>query len=78
MKRDDVHFNLGAYVLGRLEPEGADEVWRDRGPRPVLDGNEKQALRCPDRGHVSRLEWLSENARELLMEKGERKLLLAA
>lgn len=40
---------------------------------PVAMGHTKQALRCPECGHLDSLDWLPEDARMLLIEKVERK-----
>lgn len=36
---------------------------------PVHDGDGKQALRCPRCGHLDRLEWLPEDARQSVLEE---------
>jgi hypothetical protein len=40
---------------------------------PVLDGDGKWALRCPDCGHVDHLPWLSEEAGLLLWGDARRR-----
>ena len=42
---------------------------------PVLDDGE-WALRCPECGHLDRLEWLSEEARPLVLGLARRRHLL--
>ena len=48
----------------------------DREPVATSDGNE--ALRCPDCGHLDRLEWLPEEARRHVFEEVERRQPKAA
>ncbi len=44
---------------------------------PVRAGGER-ALRCPECGHVDRLQWLPEDARRRVLEEAERRRLSAA
>ena len=48
----------------------------DREPVATEDGS--QALRCPDRGHLDRLDWLPEEVRRHVFEKAERRQPTAA
>ena len=36
---------------------------------PVLDGDGCEILRCPKCGHLDRLEWLPEDARQSVLEE---------
>lgn len=38
---------------------------------PVLDADDKWALRCPDCGHRDRMDWLFGEARTRIFEKAE-------
>lgn len=40
---------------------------------PVATGEGEQALRCPDCGHLDRLDWLPEDARRHVFEEVERR-----
>jgi uncharacterized C2H2 Zn-finger protein len=40
---------------------------------PVATGDGRHALRCPDCGHLDRLDWLPEEARQHVFEKAERR-----
>ena len=48
----------------------------DREPVVTEDGG--PALRCPDCGHLDRLQWLPEEARRHAVEKAERRQARAA
>ena len=48
----------------------------DRVPVAIEDG--RQALGCPDCGHLDRLDWLPEGARRYVFEKAERRQPTAA
>jgi hypothetical protein len=45
---------------------------------PVATEESGQALRCPDCGHLDRLDWLPEEARRYVFEEAERRQTVAA
>ena len=44
-----------------------------RGRMPVMDGDGKRTLECPDCGHTDYLEWLPEETSLLLWEEATRR-----
>jgi hypothetical protein len=42
---------------------------------PLMDGDARRALRCPDCGHVDHLYWFPDDARRLVFEEAERREL---
>lgn len=45
---------------------------------PVVTGDGRRALRCPDCGHLDHLRWLPEEAGRRVLEKAERRRQQAA
>jgi hypothetical protein len=45
---------------------------------PVTTGEGGRALRCPDCGHLERLDWLREEARQYVFEEAESRQLEVA
>lgn len=45
---------------------------------PVATSDGGQALRCPDCGHLDRLDWLPEDARRYVFEEAECRQTMAA
>ncbi len=40
---------------------------------PVVDGDGRRALECPDCGHTDYLEWLPQESRSPILEEAERR-----